>query len=130
MQQSEERDWGSAWQQAMKVSIAAAETGFDWPDLAGVIDKLNEESCELKEALAENKEGHIREELGDVCFTLVNIFRKSGLSPEEILSAATAKFCSRFERMNAQVAHSEQKFSELSPAEMNAAWDSIKDNHR
>ena len=80
---------------AFKLQKRAARVGFDWPDLDGVRDKVNEELDELETASADERE----EELGDLLFTLVNHARRLGLDPETALRRANAKFEHRFRAM-------------------------------
>lgn len=84
---------------AVKLQKRAARLGFDWPDAEGVLDKLEEEIAELREARKGGKAEEIRDELGDLLFTLANLARKLDADPEEALRAANAKFTSRFQHM-------------------------------
>ena len=90
-----------ALSRAQKVQKRAAQVKFDWPDIAGVWDKLQEELGELRDAVSEAHTQAIRDELGDVLFTCVNLARHLGLDAEESLRHATDKFSGRFQRMEA-----------------------------
>jgi MazG family protein len=81
---------------AWRVGQKASRVGFDWPDLAGVRAKVDEELDELDEAIASGDAEHVAEELGDLLFTLVNLARFTHTPPEDALRAATAKFERRF----------------------------------
>lgn len=81
---------------ALKLQKRAARIGFDWPDLAGVRAKINEE---LDELTAAETAAEREEELGDLLFTLVNHSRRQGLDPETALRRANAKFERRFQTM-------------------------------
>lgn len=81
---------------ALRVSSKAARVGFDWPDMDGLLEKLQEEIEELRRALAGGKPACIEEEIGDVLFTVANVARASDLDPEAALQAATRKFIARF----------------------------------
>ena len=107
---------------SMKLSGRAARTGFDWPDTAQVFDKLDEELAELRAELPLADPARLRDELGDVLFTVANLARKLGIDAEESLRHANAKFQRRFEFME-QALHREG----VSPREaglerMEAGW--------
>jgi tetrapyrrole methylase family protein / MazG family protein len=94
-----------ALMRAYRISERAARAGFDWPDMAGVMEKVEEEWAEFKAALAD---GSAREpvslEFGDILFTLVNVARFTGLHPETALSGSTRKFGDRFRVMEKELA--------------------------
>ncbi len=88
---------------AVALQKAAARLGFDWSDADGVLTKLEEEIAELRAALAEGGRGRegaqrdaLREEIGDLLFTLVNLARHCDVDPEVALIATNAKFARRF----------------------------------
>ena len=84
---------------AMAISKQAAKAGFEWDDMAGVWEKVQEELDELKEAIASGDQGHAQEELGDLLFTLVNVARWCRLDPEEGLAGTNHRFLNRFSRV-------------------------------
>lgn len=84
---------------AHRVAEKASAVGFDWPDAAGVREKLDEELDELDQAIASGDADAITDELGDVLFTLVNLGRHLPVGAETALRGATAKFESRFRRL-------------------------------
>jgi len=84
---------------AQRVSIRAVSSGFEWPDIEGVFEKLAEEIDELKEALAEGNHREIEDEIGDMFFTMVNISRKAGFDAETTLQRSTEKFIKRYSKM-------------------------------
>jgi ATP diphosphatase len=90
-----------ALSRAQKIQKRAAQANFDWPNVAGVWDKLQEELGELREAVSEQQTQAVRDELGDVLFTCVNLARHLGLDAEESLRHSTDKFTRRFQRMEA-----------------------------
>ena len=79
---------------AEKVQKKAKKAGFDWPDVAGALDKLSEELRELRQAVADGT--NVAEELGDLLFSAVNVSRFLGVDCEDALNAATDKFIARF----------------------------------
>ena len=86
---------------AMTISKKAAKAGFEWDDMAGVWEKVEEELDELKEAVASGNNSHAQDELGDVLFTLVNVARWCGLDPETGLAGTNHRFLDRFSRVEA-----------------------------
>jgi MazG family protein len=72
---------------AMEISKRAAKTGFEWPNLAAVVDKLDEEVHELKAELPGGDKGRIFDEIGDLLFTVVNVARWTKVDPEDALRA-------------------------------------------
>ena len=115
-----------ALQQCQKMGEKAAKVGFDWPDVAGVREKIAEEMAELDEALAEGNKVHIAHELGDVFFTLVRLASKLNLSAEEVLQQANQRFVKRFYAMEDKVERSGVQLKEIDLATMNQAWQAIK----
>ena len=85
---------------AAKLTRRAGRVGFDWPDAAAVLDKLEEEAEELrreiKNAPQDNDSAAIKDEVGDLLFVLANLARKLDLDPEECLRGANHKFERRF----------------------------------
>jgi len=81
---------------AAKLQKRTSRIGFDWPNTAGVYDKLNEEIAELKAAEQNKDADNIEEELGDLLFTVVNLSRHLKVDPESALRRANQKFEARF----------------------------------
>lgn len=111
---------------AQKLQKKAARVGFDWPDTAGVVDKLREETAELADALKSGDDAHIGEEIGDLFFTLVNLARKRGLDAESLARDANLKFETRFRRMERILAARGTPVGSAGLATMDAAWDEAK----
>ena len=88
-----------AMTEAKKLGAKAATVGFDWPDAAGLIDKLREETAELEVEIRSGSEQQKFDELGDLLFTAVNLARHLKIEPEFALRTANAKFRARFTRM-------------------------------
>lgn len=85
-----------ALMRATKLQKKAANVGFDWSDVSGALDKLEEEIAELRQAIANSDGENMTEELGDVLFSAVNVSRFIKTDAEEALTAASDKFLSRF----------------------------------
>lgn len=112
---------------AQRVSDKAARVGFDWPDLAGVLAKVDEERGELAEALAGAGSERVAAELGDLLFALVNVGRFAGVSAEEALRAATARFAARFRYMEARLAAEGRRLADADAADLDRLWEAAKD---
>lgn len=115
-----------ALQKAHQIQKRAARAGFDWPHIDDVFDKLHEEIGELKEALGRNHEADIRDELGDLLFSVVNVSRFLGHNPEELLNHNIKKFVSRFQFVEEKVHSTGKTFKEFTLSELDAFWDEAK----
>jgi tetrapyrrole methylase family protein/MazG family protein len=89
---------------ALRISAKAARVGFDWPDLAGLMAKYDEETSELRDALDGGRRERIAEELGDLLFVVANIARHLEIDPEDALQAANRKFVTRFRHVEERLA--------------------------
>lgn len=87
---------------AVKLTKYAAVIGFDWPEIDQVFDKLTEETEELKEAIAQGKQEHIKEELGDLLFVCANLARHLDIDPAAALRTSNKKFEQRFRMVEKQ----------------------------
>ena len=90
-----------ALMRAQKLQKRAASVGFDWPDISGVVNKIEEELAECRQALASGERSAIEEELGDLMFSCVNLARHLGVDAEQCLRRGNDKFQQRFEIMEA-----------------------------
>ena len=113
---------------ALKLQKRAARVGFDWPDIAPVIDKLHEETEELRDELAQTQVdmAKVEDEVGDVLFVAVNLARQAGIDPETALMACNAKFENRFRYIEQQVEKNGKKLKETSLEEMESYWQAAK----
>lgn len=110
---------------AFMVSDRASRAGFDWKDTGGVLEKLEEELREFKEAV--NDSAGIEEEIGDVLFTIVNVARFVQVNPEEALRKAVNRFTGRFQHMEQTIKRRNIKsFRDMTAAEMDALWEEAK----
>jgi ATP diphosphatase len=115
---------------AEKLTKRAARVGFDWPDAAAVLDKLDEEAAELRAELAGADHDRLEDELGDMLFVLANLGRKLGVDPEAALRRANAKFSARFAGVERILAAQGVSPAETSLAAMEAAWAAVKRDER
>ncbi len=111
---------------AVKLQKRAARVGFDWPDIAPVLDKVAEEARELAEARAHLTQAEVEEEFGDLLFVMANMGRHLGLDPEQALRQANAKFERRFKGIEAVLANQGQSPEDVSLEEMDEIWNIIK----
>lgn len=93
-----------ALMRAEKLTKRAARINFDWPTPEPVLEKLEEELAELKDARAKGDQDHIAEEMGDILFVMANLARKLKVDPEEALRRANAKFTRRFQYIETKLA--------------------------
>lgn len=111
---------------AAKLQRRAARVGFDWPDIEGVLDKIEEEIGELREALRKGDEAHAMEELGDLLFAQVNLARHLNADPEQALRQTNAKFERRFGYVEQQVNAGGHDWEQLSLDTLDQWWDEAK----
>ncbi len=108
---------------AEKLQTRAARVGFDWPDVAPVLDKLAEEAREVAEARTPEER---EEEVGDLLFVVANLARHLGVDPEGALRAACAKFERRFALVEDELARRGRSPAGSDLAEMDAIWDGVR----
>lgn len=113
---------------ADKIGKKAAKVGFDFPDAQSAFEKIKEELDEVEEALKENDAEHIKEEIGDVLLSVVNLARKVGVDSEEALYNANAKFVTRFGKVEALAASRGIQMSAENLSELDEIWEEIKTN--
>ena len=125
-----------ALHRAFRLQDRAAGVGFDWPDVAGPIAKVEEELAEVREELAHDPaspaerdtvhQERLDDELGDLLFAVVNLCRKAGTHPALALDRANVKFSRRFGEVERLAAERGLRVGEASLAELDALWDEIK----
>ena len=115
-----------ALMRAEKVQKKARSFGFDWDNIDDVYKKVYEEIDEIKAAVSEKSEEHIREEYGDLLFSVVNLGRFLGTDPETALTGATNKFISRFEKMEKLAMSKGLDISKMSLIELDELWNCVK----
>ncbi|MBD3178386.1 MAG: nucleoside triphosphate pyrophosphohydrolase [Candidatus Latescibacteria bacterium] len=116
----------SPMRRAISVSRKAVNTGFDWPDQEGIMEKIEEEIEELREATEGGDIDHIREETGDILFTMVNLALHNRVDPEGALSTTVEKFISRFRKMEKMARERGTTLRELDMESMEKLWQETK----
>lgn len=109
-----------------KIQAKAAKTGFEWPDMAAALDKVAEETQELREAAVSGDAEAVAEELGDLLFAVVKVARFAGVDPEQAAHAACEKFIRRFSAMEAAAADSGVPLKQRTLAQMQPLWQQVK----
>ncbi|PAE27022.1 nucleoside triphosphate pyrophosphohydrolase [Paenibacillus sp. 7884-2] len=112
---------------AFKLQKKAAKVGFEWEDVSGVWEKLDEELKEVQEAIKENTLLEMEDEFGDVLFVLANLARYYKINPELALNRANNKFRSRFTYIEEQLTKKGIDMKQASLEEMDAYWDEAKE---
>jgi MazG family protein len=107
---------------ARKLGKRAATVGFDWPDVAAVRSKVNEEMAELDAAVAAGQPDEIEAEIGDLLFTVVNLCRHVEVDPERALRRANDRFARRFTHVEKEVAGQGGDWRRFSPAALEEFW--------
>ncbi len=120
----------SALKRAEHIQKAAAGVGFDWSNPHDIIKKIEEETEELRQALASDKPDAAAEELGDLLFSCVNLVRFIGLNPEALLSRTTDKFIERFKYIESQLLQSGKSVRQATLKEMDELWERFKQHKR
>ena len=109
---------------ADKLQSKAARAGFEFADVGGALDKLDEEARELREAVETG--GDVEEELGDVLFAAVKVGRFRGVDPEAALTRTCEKFIARFRKVEQAAAVRGKSTDELPLEELTALWNEVK----
>ena len=112
---------------SIKIQKKASSMKFDWKDLNDVINKVDEELSELKEAIDNKNKLHIEEELGDLLFTIVNLSRHLKLDPEQTLRKSNNKFISRFNIMENILDEKKIEWHDLKKSDLLNLWNKAKD---
>lgn len=111
---------------SQKIQQKVAKIGFDWDSVDGAMDKLNEELDELRDAIKENDNVHIEEELGDVLFSTVNIARFVHTDSEKALYNACEKFIRRFSKMEELANEKNIKMDKAALDVLDELWEQAK----
>jgi len=121
--------------EAYQLTRRASHVGFDWDDLAGILEKIDEEKREIQSALGPGSQSkpskpspRLEEEVGDLLFSCVNVARFLGVDPEIALKAANRKFTRRFQWMESTAAKEGKPFADLPRPRMEQLWNESKRN--
>jgi len=112
-------------QRSVSLQKRAARVGFDWASPGPVLNKLQEETAELLEAMASGDRDHMEDELGDLLFVVSNLARQLRLDPAKALCRANTKFERRFRALE-QAAGSRENLAAMSLEQMEELWQKIK----
>ena len=110
---------------ADKLQSKAARAGFEFADVSGALDKLDEETAELRQAVRDG--ANVEEELGDVLFAAVKVGRFCGVDPETAVNGTCEKFIRRFRAMEEAAAAAGRSLSDMTLEEMTALWNGAKE---
>lgn len=113
---------------AQRITARASAAGFDWSGAEGVLDKVEEELAEFRTALKTKQPERMRDEAGDLIFTLVNLCRFVKVDAEEALRASLRKFTDRFSHIERKLAARGMAPRDSSQAEMDRIWEEAKKN--
>ena len=111
---------------AYRLTQRASRVGFDWPDLSGVLKKMDEELEEFREALSLENRRRIAEELGDLLFVLVNVARYLRIDPEKALRKTVKKFGTRFHFVETSLQQKGKSVHQSNLKEMDELWEKAK----
>lgn len=115
-----------AMTRAVKIQKRAASINYDWRYAQAVFDKLDEEIAELKQAFTQDNASAIRDELGDVLFTVVNLARHLKVEPESALRLANQKFSTRIEAVCALAHRKGINLDQATEKELDSLWQQVK----
>ena len=113
---------------AQKFQKRAANLGFDWKNAEPVFEKVLEELDEIRIEVKKRNEEGIKEEIGDLLFTCVNLARHLEVDPENALRSANEKFVNRFQLMEEKIKMLNKTFKDFSEEEMEKLWSETKNN--
>ena len=112
------------FKESMDLQIAAKSIGLDWLEVDGIISKIREETEEVDEAIKNHDNTAIKEELGDLVFTILCLMRHLDYDPEEIIELANLKFKKRYEQVLKLLKKEGKNYA--NPEEMEKLWQIIK----
>nr|CAD6614995.1 nucleoside triphosphate pyrophosphohydrolase [Rhizobium sp. TCK] len=116
--------------EALKLQQRAAKVGFDWSEAEPILDKIEEEIGELREALRGGQKDKVKDELGDLIFALVNIGRHVDADPEDALRGTNTKFRIRFRHIETELQKSGETLEAATLERMEELWQAAKSGER
>ncbi len=111
---------------ALKLQGRAARVGFDWPQAADVLDKIEEEIGEVRQELPAASPDRLEDEVGDLLFACINLARKLKVDPESALRRCNRKFETRFRHIERELARAGRSPDEAGLEEMERLWVAAK----
>jgi tetrapyrrole methylase family protein/MazG family protein len=111
---------------AEKIQRIAAKSGFDWPDAAGIVAKIREETAEVEALLGTGRETELAEEVGDLYFSVTNLSRFLDIDGEASLTRANAKFVARYRAMAEIARRDGHRIEDLTLEQMDRYWEEAK----
>ncbi|GHU41629.1 nucleoside triphosphate pyrophosphohydrolase [Spirochaetia bacterium] len=113
---------------AYKLQKKAAKAGFDWPSADGVFEKINEETNEVKEALADKKNSEVEDELGDLLFSVINLCRTLNVEPSVALQKTNVKFVRRYKYVEQKMKEIGKPLKKENNKDIDKFWEEAKRN--
>ncbi len=113
-----------------RIQQKAAAVGFEWPDIEGFLDKIEEELLELRVGIKNKDQENIEEEIGDILFVLVRLADKFKINPEEALQKCNNKFINRFTYIEEKLEAGGLDFEEATEQELDLLWNEAKNYYR
>ena len=110
--------------ESIKLQLEAKALGLDWIELDKIISKIREETDELEEAMSMTNKTHIKEELGDLFFSLISLSRHLNIDMDDLNKSANDKFKNRLDKIKEEMDKRNIKYAD--PTEMIDIWKSIK----
>jgi MazG family protein len=111
---------------AQRLQVKAGRVGFDWPTWREAWAKVGEEMAELDHAAETGDAGRVREELGDLLFSIVNVARLLEVDAEDSLRQAAEKFTRRFREVEAEMSAAGRMVGDASLEELDRTWENVK----
>lgn len=111
---------------AIRIQDKVKQVGFEWEEISQVKIKVDEEICELYEAVEIGQQDKMEEEFGDVLFALVNYARFANIDPENALEVTNKKFIRRFRQMELMAKEQNKALHDMNLEEMDALWNKAK----
>ena len=112
-----------ALSRSFRIQEKAASVGFNWNNIELIWEKINEEIIEIKEACKINNHNKIKEEIGDLLFSIVNLSRFLDVNSEESLKLAISKFQKRFNKIENQIKFKKKSFKDYNKQELEELWE-------
>ena len=110
--------------ESIKLQLEAKALGLDWIEVDKIISKIREETDELEEAIGIENKDHIKEELGDLFFSLISLSRHLNIDMDALNKSANDKFKNRLDKIKEEMDKRNIKYAD--PAEMIDIWKTIK----